>query len=505
MKKSKLLSLLLLALCCHINSNAQNIPAEEFEGLGIVTPYDTLPYYKYRVTLRDKKNNEYSVKHPEAFLSQKAIERRKKQKLKIDKTDLPVSRKYIDMILETGVKIDHTSKWNNTVVISTVDTNVVSKLKSLPCVKDVRKVAFYPSKKGIGALEKARSGKVSPLDSAITSFRERLAGIAEQKGSIPKRYYAIAPDTTDSYYFVSNTQIKQLNGKTLHQSGYKGEGMTIAVIDGGFTNADIMPILKNTKIVGTKDFVHRRNDFYNTGSHGMMVLSCMGTNVPGTIVGTAPEASYWLLLSEDGDSEQLVEEDNWCAAIEFADSVGVDVVNTSLGYANFDAKEDCLKYWQLDGVTENISRSASMCAKKGMILVNSAGNSGNDAWKLITAPADAKDVLTVGAVNNSYSNTNFSSLGNTSDGRIKPDVMALGEGVWLCGTDGMLTPGSGTSFASPILCGMVACLWQALPKLTAYQIMDLVRNAGNNVDHPDNVYGWGIPDFNKAWQTGKGQ
>lgn len=436
------------------------------------------PYYKYRVTLRDKKSNDFSVKHPEAFLSQRALDRRKRQGIKVDKYDLPVSRVYVEGLASTGVKVLHTSKWNNTVAVSTTDTSVMQAISQLPYVASVRKIATY-----------SKSEPVSMLD---TVDRHSFIKPVEPDSIKPKDIHGA------SFY-----QIHQLNGEPLHQAGYRGEGMVIAVIDGGFTNADIIPRLKNTKILGTKDFVGYKQEFYATQSHGMMVLSCMGTNMPWDMVGTAPEASYWLLMSEDGGSEQLVEEDNWCAAIEFADSVGADVVNTSLGYAQFDNPDDCLKYWQLDGETENISRSASMVASRGMILVNSAGNSANDPWKLITPPADAKDVLTVGAVDVKGKNTNFSSLGNSSDGRIKPDVMAMGGKSAVLNIDGSKRTGNGTSFASPILCGMVACLWQALPTLNSYQIMDLIRKAGNNASHPDNVYGYGIPDFEKAWQNGK--
>ena len=452
-----------------------------FEVYAQTDSADYTPYYKYRVSLKDKKSNEFSVKHPEAFLSQRAIERRHKQKLKIDETDLPVSGKYLDMLRQTGVNIEHTSKWNNTVVVSTEDTTAVARIEALSCVEAVRKVATYNRPSRV----RPRNNECVPLDSA--------------KEEVQKMKNA---PYIDDYYGVADTQIRQLGGKALHQSGYKGQSMVIAVIDGGFTNADVVPVLTNTKILGTKDFVHRIDDFYNTGSHGMSVLTCMGGNVPGMLVGTAPEASFWLLLSEDGGSEQLVEEDNWAAAIEFADSVGADVVNTSLGYNNFDNPADAVHYWELDGHTHLISNSASMCAQKGMVLVNSAGNSGNDQWKLITSPADANDVLTVGALNNKGENTNFSSLGNTSDGRVKPDVMALGNDVLLCTPSGDMRPMSGTSFASPIMCGMVACLWQALPQLNAYQIIDIVRKAGNNANHPNNVYGYGLPDFVKAWENG---
>ena len=496
MKMMKLYAVLLLALCGQITVNAQEVAAQ-----------NSVPYYKYRVTLKDKKSNDFSVKHPEAFLSQKALDRRHKQKIKIDETDLPVSQKYLNIIHETGVKIEHTSKWNNTVLVGTSDSTLADKIAELSCVKAVRKVAFYPGE----SAQPERSKTVMPLDSTKATFQKLVDTIKQltesnsEPGSMVRRSVNIHVPDTDEYYGAAYTQIKQLNGKALHQSGYKGEGMTIAVIDGGFTNADILPILKNTKILGTKDFVHRKNDFYDTGSHGMMVLSCIGANTPGTIVGTAPEASFWLLLSEDGESEQLVEEDNWAAAIEFADSVGADVINTSLGQNNFDNPADNVHYWELDGYKQLISNSASMCAKKGMILVNSAGNSADEQWKLITSPADAVDVLTVGALTVDEKNTNFSSLGNTADGRIKPDVMALGQEVWLVSPSGQFSPGAGTSFASPIMCGMVACLWQALPKLNAYQIMDIVRKSGNNAEHPDNVYGNGLPDFLKAWEKGLNQ
>lgn len=437
---------------------------------------DFTPYYKYRVTLKDKKGSGYSLKHPEQFLSQRALERRKHQKIKVNTTDLPVSDVYVEGVTSKGVKLVHKSKWNNTIVVSTVDTAVMQSVAELPYVTSVRKVATY----------------LAPSPVTMLDTIDRHSLIKEDHDTI--EYKDIHGD--------AYCQIHQLNGEPLHQAGYRGEGMVIAVIDGGFTNADIIPRLKNTKILGTKDFVGYKQEFYATQSHGMMVLSCMGTNVPYDMVGTAPEASYWLLMSEDGGSEQLVEEDNWCAAIEFADSVGADVVNTSLGYANFDNPDDCLKYWFLDGKTELISRSASMCASKGMILVNSAGNSADEPWKLITPPADAKDVLTVGAVTSKGRNTNFSSLGNTADGRIKPDVVAMGQDCTVLNINGTRRQGNGTSFASPILCGMVACLWQALPELNAYQIMDLVRRSGNNATHPDNVYGYGIPNFNSAWKNG---
>ncbi|MBR4365892.1 MAG: S8 family serine peptidase [Bacteroidaceae bacterium] len=302
-----------------------------------------------------------------------------------------------------------------------------------------------------------------------------------------------------NYYGKGWGQLHMMNLDALHNKGYKGAGMTIAIIDGGFYNADIIPMLKNVTVLGYRDFVNPGIDnVFEQELHGTMVLSCIGTNQPGTFVGTAPEASFWLLRSEDGHSEQLVEEDTWCAAIEFADSVGADVVNTSLGYTEFDNKADNVRYYELDGKTHLISRSASMAANKGMVCCQSAGNSAfYDAWKLIGAPADADNILTVGAVNSKRVNTLFSSIGNSYDGRIKPDVCAQGEDCTVIDRDGTLTTADGTSFSSPIMCGSVACFWQANPKLTAKQVISLVRALGDNAEHPDNVFGWGIPDYSK--------
>jgi subtilisin family serine protease len=227
-------------------------------------------------------------------------------------------------------------------------------------------------------------------------------------------------------------------------------------------------------------------------------------NDKNVFVGTAPDASFWLLRSEETNTEQIVEEDNWAAAVEFADSVGVDVINSSLGYALFnDDLKTSVKYWELDGKTHLNSRSASMLAAKGIILCNSAGNEGNDYWKKIGVPADASDILAVGAVDDIGVNTRFSSVGNTEDGRIKPDVCAMGGRACVMNITGHTTHANGTSFSSPILSGMVTCLWQALPKLNAYEIMDIIRKSGHYAEHPNNIYGYGIPDFMKALELGK--
>ena len=237
--------------------------------------------------------------------------------------------------------------------------------------------------------------------------------------------------------------------------------------------------------------------------HGTMVLSTMAANAPNLYVGVAPEAQYVLVRCEDERTESLAEEDYWASAAEYADSLGVDVINSSLGYHDFDDVKTNHLYWEQDGETALISHTASMCADKGIICVNSAGNDGMGVWKKINFPADAKNILTVGSINEQGKNAAFSAVGPTADGRIKPDVMAYGSPTSVITGRGSIINDNGTSFSSPLIAGMTACLWQALPHKTAKQIIKLVKMAGNNQQHPDNIYGFGVPDFWKAYQTGK--
>lgn len=438
--------------------------------LGAMAEEDSL---KYRVYLKDKSLTEYSLDRPAEYLSQKAIERRMRQHIAIDSTDLPVCRTYVDKISRLGGNIIVTGKWENFVTISCNDTALATHLSALPFVRSVKLVWKSPKN-----------------SSALPVLRDSLIN---QPVCYP-----------DSAYGTSYRQIAMSRGDRLHAAGFRGLGMTIAVIDAGYHNADRMTAMDNIRILGTRDFVEPGSDVYAKGSHGMMVLSCMAMNVPGVMVGTAPEASYWLLRSEDERSEQLVEQDYWAAAVEFADSVGVDVLNTSLGYYSFDNQADNYQLRDLNGHHALMSRQASHIADKGMVLVCSAGNAGAESWKKITTPGDAENVLTVGAINKVGVLAPFSSVGNTADGRIKPDVVAVGLGADVMRTDGNQGTANGTSFASPILCGMVACLWQACPELTAKEVIALVRRSGDRATCPDNVYGYGIPDLWKAylWQQG---
>ena len=437
---------------------------------GASAQQDTL---KYRISLKDKAATEYSLKKPEKYLSAKAIERRRKQNLPIDSTDLPVCRKYIDEIRKQGVKIVVTGKWDNFVTVSCNDTTLIDRIAALPFVLSTEKVWISPG-----------AGKPS---------------MATERDSVLNQP-TIHPD---SIYGRAITQIQMSNGDKLHEAGFKGQGMTIAVIDAGFHNVDKITAMQNIRILGTKDFVNQQADIFAESSHGMSVLSCIGMNRPDIMTGTAPEASFWLLRSEDEYSEHLVEQDYWSAAVEFADSVGVDVINTSLGYYSFDDKSKNYKYRDLDGRHALMSRQASHIADKGMILVCSAGNSGAGSWKKITPPGDADNVLTVGAIDKRAVLATFSSVGNTADHRVKPDVVAVGVGSDVIRTDGNQGRANGTSFSSPIMCGMVTCLWQACPTLTAKEVIELVRRSGDRAGFPDNIYGYGVPDMWKAYNDYK--
>ena len=415
--------------------------------------------YKYRVTLADKAETIYSLDEPEKFLSARSLERRQRQGIRIDSTDLPVCESYIHRLVEQGGKYLSSSKWNNTVLLQTSDEAAAGRFLENSFVKSVKKVWVSP-------------------DTVFPPNRNRKK---EVKNVWSKR---------SDYYGAGAGQIKMHRGDSLHAAGFRGKGMQIAVIDAGFYNVDVMKCFKKLKLRGVHDFVNPRSDIYAEHNHGLKVLSCMATDVPHVMVGTAPEASYWLLRSEDNDTEQPVEEDNWAAAIEFADSVGVDVVNTSLGYYAFD-----------DSAYE-MTVSASMAADKGMLVVCSAGNSGMDSWKKITPPADAEHVLTVGAVDSLRMNAPFSSIGNTADGRVKPDIMAQGMRSSVMGTDGGTSFANGTSFAAPIFCGLATCLWQACPWLTVRQLIDVIHRSGDRADCPDNIFGYGIPDVWKAYRLG---
>ena len=429
----------------------------------------------YRLYLKDKDldHTPFSVNRPSEFLSQRSIDRRKRQGIPVDLTDLPVAPAYEKQVAEAGIEIVGKSKWNNTLLIRIHKDKELRKLEGLEFITKRKKVFQAP-------------------DSVSQRMRSNVRnGLNEWSQG-------------DEFYGAADAQLKSLNGKKLHENGYRGKGMMIAVFDGGFMNADKIPALHKIKLAGVKDFVvPESKSVFGEMEHGTMVLSTMAANAPDFYVGVAPEAQYLLIRCEDERTESLAEEDYWASAAEYADSCGVDVINSSLGYHGFDDSSMDHHYYEQDGNTTLISRTASMCADKGIVCVNSAGNDGMGSWKKINFPADAKDILTVGSINEHGMNAAFSAVGPTADGRIKPDVMAFGSPTCVITGRGSIINDNGTSFSSPLVAGMVACLWQALPGKTAKQIIKLVKLAGDNQQHPDNVFGYGVPDFWKAYQTGK--
>ncbi len=435
--------------------------------------YKNGPAYIYRLYLNDKKGTPYSLNHPHRFLSRRSIDRRKRQHLPLDSTDLPVNPRYIRQIADCGVSVIGQSRWQNTVLVHTKDSTAIDKLRLLPCIKESRLVWLSPD-------------SITPT-AVKTPYRSKLE---------PLHYMEDQP------YGRSYTQINTLQGHRLHQIGLKGHNMMIAIIDGGFKNANAIPVFLKASINGYKDFVTPASpSIFAETDHGTKVLSTMATNEPNYYIGTAPEASYWLLRSEDQQTEQEVEEDYWTMAAEFADSVGCDLINSSLGYSTYDHPWMSHKLWQLDGHTTFISHSASLLADKGIILINAAGNSGMGPWKKIDVPADADKILTVGAISSDDPRhiAPFSSVGPAQDGRTKPDVVAIGAPAFLINGRGVIMEDMGTSFSAPIVCGLMACLWQAMPETTANEMIQLIRQCSNNYEHPDNIYGFGVPNFWKAY------
>ncbi len=427
--------------------------------------------YKYWVGFADKKNNSFSTAHPEKFLSPKAIERREKQHISITEQDLPVSIQYVDSLRKLGFFIQYTSKWLNGVTIGANDPGDIDKLKNISFISEI-KLTYKPKLK--------------------TEKKDSVQGTKSFEKCIPSESYG-----------QSAKQIEIMNGQCLHQMGYRGNGMLIAVIDAGFFQVDSFPafdsLWKNNQIRGYRNFVNPTNDFFNTHTHGMSVLSIMGGNVPDTLIGTAPKANYELIITEDGQSEYPVEEYNWCAGVEYADSIGADVVNSSLGYTSFNDSSMSHTYKDMDGNTTPCAKAAKIAASKGMIVVVSAGNEGGDPWKHLSTPADARNILTIGAVDSFRRYAYFSSRGPTADGRIKPDITTMGYKTFVQAYNKTFSRGSGTSYSSPLTAGMVACLWQAFPERSNFDIMDAIRASASLSPFPNDSMGHGIPDFDKAF------
>ena len=449
-----ILSLLLLCTCLQW-ANAQAIQ------------------YAYRVQFTDKNGSNFSLQNPEAYLSDRALSRREKYNINTDSLDLPVVQSYIDSVLELSSGILHCkSKWLNQCVILVSDTNDVNNLATLDFVYALKRVGVFP----FGLHQKPGAGTAAVLDETDTNF-----------------------------YAAAWKQIHLCNGEYLHQQGFMGEGMLIAVLDVGFVNADALnafdSLFQGNRLADQFNFKLNNTDVFGSGNHGTNVLSCMAAFSPEVFVGTAPKAQYALYATDDASTEFSIEMDNWIAAAERADSIGADLISSSLGYNTFDDTENSYAYEQLDGHTTPIALAADIAVQKGILVVISAGNEGNTPWQHILTPGDAEKVLTVGSVNDQKSVASTSGKGPNAAGLLKPDVCALGvQAAVISSGSGQPTTQTGASFATPVLAGLAACLMQAAPQKTPEEIKSLLHSVSDHYANSDNHIGYGVPDFMQALQ-----
>lgn len=435
----------------------------------IASAQDTL---KYWIQFTDKDNSPYSVSNPQAFLTQRALDRRTRQNIPVDFKDLPVNQWYVDSIRSIGFAILNRSRWMNGISVSTNDTNRIKSVGSFPFVQN-----------------------------SLPVRRKEMRDTSHQKFETPGKIFEPRVNKLVNDYGPSFNQIGMMNGDIIHDMGYQGEGMVIAVIDAGFPFVDVLPAFDKLRyegrLLGGKDFVDLGTGYLEDYSHGTFVLSTMAGYLPGKLVGTAPNASYWLLRSEDVSSEYLIEEYNWISAAEFADSMGADILTTSLGYTTFDDPTMNHTPGDLDGNTTPSARGGDIAASRGLLVVNSAGNWGSDpSWRYLGTGSDGDSVLAVAAVDLTGAPASFSSRGRSADPRVKPNVAAQGvdDVITILSGDG-IRQGSGTSFSGPIMAGMAACLWQSNTSKGNMEVFHAIERSASQYNNPDTVLGYGIPDF----------
>lgn len=453
--RSRVIWLLLVLFCCQLSSFGQTTR-------------------KYLVLLRDKTNSPYSINRPEQFLSQRSILRRQKQGISILERDLPVNPTYVTQLQQAGAKVWFTSRWLNAVLVETDEATLAV----------IQKLSF------VNGLEFGRSLAMARV-SAET-----------QSQSIRKPKFSTSTSDSALDYGSSQAQITQLGVDKMHQQGYHGEGMLIGVLDAGFQNGNkvdfLKPVLDEQRILATYDFVKKETSVYEDDSHGLSCLSAIAATADKQLYGTAYKASFILLRTEDAATEKQIEEANWLFGAEYADSAGVDVISSSLGYTQFDDASTSYTYQNMDGKTALSSRAAQIATQTGMVVVVAVGNDGSDAWHYLSAPSDAASVLAIGAVTQTDQRALFSSFGPSADQRVKPDLAARGQGTVIGDPRGRIVSGNGTSFATPLVAGLAAGFWQAHPRLTAVQVTDALRRSGSQFGSPDDQLGYGIPNFERA-------
>lgn len=424
---------------------------------------------RYMVFFTDKENSSFSLDKPEEFLSERAIQRRLKQDIPVTNADLPVNMGYLQQLDNSGADVFFSSKWMNAALVQ-MDERLVNSLVQLDFVREVEYIA--PGAK--------LSSSKDPVEIPET-FDEPAYKLADSK-----------------------MQLGMINADDMHADGYTGKDVWIAVFDAGFTGVNRFKPFEhlhiNNRVVAVNDFVYNSGNPYQYHDHGTEVLSVIAADYLD-FQGTAYDASFVLAVTEDVRSEFRIEEYNWLLAAEFADSVGVDIIHSSLGYSVF-GKEPSMNYTyeDLDGYTATITQAVNFARDRGILVVTSAGNEGNSNWQYITAPADARGILTVGAVTENYEKASFSSIGPTADGRIKPDVMALGSGTAVMFGNGGISQSNGTSYAAPLVAGLAAGIWQANPEWSNIDVINAIKYTSSRSLNPDALFGYGIPDYKIARQ-----
>lgn len=432
---------------------------------------------QYVVVFKDKIGSKFSTEKPNEFLSSRSIARRKTQGIQITNHDFPPNATYIDQVTNQGAKIRYKSKWLNAVLVE-CSKEVIDKIKTLNFVKEIE-------------------GKTDIKGKGLSNSGISLKNSENKFESISENFN----------YGGSKNQIEMIGIDKMHENGFTGKGVLIGILDSGFLNANKMTafskIFTENRVIDTYDFVDNEKSVYEDHSHGTNVMSCIGTNLTGELIGTAPDATFALFRTEDVFSETKIEEVYWLLGAEYADSLGVDIINSSLGYYSFDNPLQNYRYEDLNGNKTISARAADWAASKGIMVVVSAGNEGANSWGKISTPADADSILAVGAVNNLGSYVAFSSRGFRTDGKIKPEIAAKGQGTTLAYQNNSIGTGNGTSFSAPLISGAVACFKQAFPNLTTEELRLLIIKSGSQFATPNELLGYGIPNFYTAYELYK--
>jgi serine protease AprX len=439
-------------------------------------------FSRYVVQLKDKAATTHALNNPAAYLSSRAIDRRTRYSIAIDSTDLPVPVSYVLQIQNIpGVTILNVSRWLNAIAIQTTDANAITTINALPFVKNTTSVAARPANSIANKFP--AEGIVLPLPPA-------------KPHGITTNFY--------NYGFASLSEIRLHKGEFLHNIGLRGQGMQIAMLDGGYFNYTALrafdSVNSNGQVVSTWDFVAGNPSVTEDHPHGMQCFSIIAANVPGQFIGKAPKANFHLFRTEDVFTEYPIEEFNWACGAERADSTGADIISSSLGYGyQFSSPVADYPYSDLNGDITMSARAADFAAKKGLLVFNSAGNSGTDYWKMIITPADGDSVVAVGSVNTAGTVASNSSYGPSADGRIKPDVASVGVNAMIQLPNNVIGVGSGTSFACPNMAGLSTCLWKGFPEFNNMRIVRALKEAGSIYNTPNDRIGYGIPDMKKAF------